>query len=308
MHWLLLIVFIAACHKTEKQQTDTINRAELLVLGTVQDGGAPHAGCEKTCCANLWKEPRSDLKVVSLALCDLSDSINFMVEATPDFPEQLHQLKNVHDFPLGGILLTHAHIGHYAGLIHLGREVMGARRVSVYAMPLMQNYLRNNGPWSQLIDLENIVLKELNNQKNCKLSSTLSVTPIKVPHRDEYSETVGFHIKGPNRTVLFIPDIDKWSKWEHSLLGMVKAHDLVFMDATFFDADELPGRNMADIPHPLVVESMAILDSLPKSEKEKVYFIHTNHTNPLIREQSAESRLVLSRGYQIARRGMRFDL
>ena len=37
------------------------------------------------------------------------------------------------------------------------------------------------------------------------MSYKYSVTPIQVPHRDEYSETAGYIIKGKNKKALFIP-------------------------------------------------------------------------------------------------------
>ena len=44
--------------------------------------------------------------------------------------------------PPKGIFLTHAHIGHYSGLIHLGKEALGAKGISVYAMPKMSFFLK----------------------------------------------------------------------------------------------------------------------------------------------------------------------
>eukprot|EP00957_Ditylum_brightwellii_P156501 11911053-Ditylum_brightwellii.AAC.1 len=60
-----------------------------------------------------------------------------------------------------GIFLTHAHIGHYTGLMYLGREALGAVDVPVYAMPRMRSFLKNNGPWSQLVSLGNINIQNL---------------------------------------------------------------------------------------------------------------------------------------------------
>ena len=67
---------------------------------------------------------------------------------------------------------------------------------------------------SKLIQVKNVELKSLFHEKEEKLTENLTIIPFKVPHRDEYSETVGFKIIGPNKSALFIPDIDKWNKWE----------------------------------------------------------------------------------------------
>ena len=129
-----------------------------------------------------------------------------------------------------------------------------------------------------------------------------------VPHRDEYSETVGYYIKGPNKTALFIPDINKWQLWNRNLVEEVKSIDYALIDATFYADGEIPGRAMADIPHPFVVESMALFADAPAEEKAKIHFIHMNHTNPLLKPDSQESKEVLKAGFNIARPGMRLDL
>ena len=116
----------------------------------------------------------------------------------------------------------------------LGEKQWGAKEIPVYAMPKMRQFIRNNGPWSQLVDLQNILLKPLEANVEVELTSNLIVTPILVPHRDEFSETVGFKIVGPERSALFIPDIDKWEKWELDIVTEVEKVDYAFLDATFF--------------------------------------------------------------------------
>lgn len=278
----------------------------MMVLGNLQDGGSPHAGCKKECCRDFFDHPANDRRVVSLGIYDRTSKQTFLFEATPDMPSQMKMLKSfasdsVGEAP-GGIFLSHAHIGHYAGLIHLGKEAMDARNVKVYAMPRMKNYLENNGPWSQLVSRKNIVLQELNDGVPVKAGS-IEVTPVLVPHRDEFSETVGYRIRGNKKTALFIPDIDKWEKWNKDIVQEISQVDYAFLDATFYDATELPGRKMEEIPHPFVVESMAKFDTLPARERSKIYFIHLNHTNPAILPDSPASQEIQRRGYQVARFG-----
>lgn len=229
-----------------------------------------------------------------------------MFEATPDMPAQMKMLKsmagdNARETP-DAIFLTHAHIGHYTGLMYLGKEAMDAKAVPVHAMPKMKSYLESNGPWSQLVTRNNIVLRELRDGEPVRLGA-LEVTPLRVPHRDEYSETVGYRIRGPKKTVLFIPDIDKWEKWDKDIVAQLRMCDYMLIDATFYDAQELPGRTMAEIPHPLIVESMKLFDGLPATEKAKVRFIHLNHTNPALHAESAASQEIRRRGYTVARFG-----
>lgn len=276
----------------------------LIVLGTVQDGGSPHPGCKKDCCRERFHNPDPTRKVVSLGIIDHKHQKTYLIEATPDFPEQIqlliqeagHQASVVPD----GVFVTHAHIGHYTGLMYLGREALNAKDVPVYAMPRMKYFLEVNGPWSQLASAGNIALVELHADVGVQLTPSLRITPFTVPHRDEFSETVGFRIDGPDKSVLFIPDIDKWEKWERSIIEEIEKVDYAFVDGTFYDAAEINYRNIAEIPHPFIIESMTILDNLPDTEKQKIYFIHFNHTNPVLDLESARAKEVIAAGYRIA--------
>ena len=209
----------------------------LTVLGIAQDAGYPQAGCRKACCAQAWTDPNRRRHVVCLAIVDPVSHERWLFECTPDFREQLRQL-NLISPPIGnsevdGIFLTHAHIGHYTGLIHLGREVIGASQVPVYAMPRMKQFLERNGPWSQLVTLENIMIRQLSNERPQRLNERISVTPFLVPHRDEYSETVGYRIQGPHRSAIFLPDIDKWDRWETRIEDVLSGVDAAYLDGTF---------------------------------------------------------------------------
>ena len=171
----------------------------------------------------------------------------------------------------------------------------------------MADYLENNGPWSQLVSYKNIAIKPLQNDKTQSLGA-LKVTPFLVPHRDEYSETVGYRIDGPNKSAIFIPDINKWSEWQTDLATLITTVDYALIDATFFADGELPGRDMSRVPHPFVTESMELLADLPVEERNKVWFIHMNHTNPLLDPQSEETKSVQSRGFNVAVERIRLKL
>lgn len=212
------------------------------------------------------------------------------------------------ELKLEGIFLTHAHIGHYSGLMYLGKEALGAKKVNVFAMQRMSNFLINNGPWSQLVNDQNILINKMTENQDIILNKNISVLPIKVPHRDEFSETVGFFIKGINKTVLFIPDIDKWNKWNKSLIEVLKEVDFAFIDATFYDNKEINNRDISEIPHPFVIETMDLLKDLSFSERKKIYLIHLNHTNPLLDASSQEYKKVINFGFNIAKIGMSFNL
>ena len=287
-----------------------LQAAEIVILGVAQDAGYPQAMCYRPHCLEGWQDKEKRLGATSIAVMNLAGRSKLLFEATPQMPEQLYQLEQIAPtdmFSLDGVFLTHAHIGHYTGLMYFGHEAVGAHRMPVYAMPKMSEFLKTNGPWSQLVTYRNIELKPLNNEVAVSIKG-IEVTPVLVPHRDEYSETVGYYIKGPNKTALFIPDINKWQLWNRNLVEEVKSIDYALIDATFYADGEIPGRAMADIPHPFVVESMALFADAPAEEKAKIHFIHMNHTNPLLKPDSQESKEVLKAGFNIARPGMRLDL
>ena len=283
---------------------------ELIVLGVAQDAGFPQAACKKNCCEAAWKDKTLRRNAACLAIVDHDSGQRWIFECTPDFPDQLHMLDQFaspatdREQPgLDGIFLTHAHIGHYTGLIHLGREVIGANEVPVYAMPRMTMFLKNNGPWSQLVTLKNISLKPLEKNLAVQLNDRISVTPFQVPHRDEFSETVGFKIKGPTKTIVFLPDIDKWHKWDQRIEELILDCDVAWIDGTFFENGEIPGRDMSLIPHPFVTESVKRFASLEKEQRDKIRFIHFNHTNPVLQPESAAGKQIQRAGMHVAKEG-----
>ncbi|MBI4231039.1 MAG: MBL fold metallo-hydrolase, partial [Planctomycetes bacterium] len=250
----------------------------LLILGAAQDGGVPHAGCRARCCEAAWADPARRRDPACAAIIDPATGRRWMIDCTPRFPEQLRRLEETSPrgdgAPLDGIFLTHAHVGHYAGLIHLGREAMGTRGVPVHAMPRMASFLRTQGPWGQLVSLGNVDLRPLEDGRAVPLSEGLSVTPFAVPHRGEYSETVGFRVAGSRCSALYLPDIDTWDRWDTPLGEALRGVDVAFLDGTFFDAGELPGRALAEVPHPLMRDTLLRLAPLPPVERAKVRFLH----------------------------------
>ncbi len=304
----LLLLFLS-CDQNKPLSDKNIKKSvEITVLGTVQDGGMPHLGCRKSCCKNYFEKGYSKKRVVSLGLSDNKKNKNFIFEASPDISIQLHNFLENNAKKLDGIFITHAHIGHYSGLMHLGREVSNTFKTPLYLMPKMTDFISSNGPWEQLVKLKNVELKNLFHKKEEKLSENIRVIPFRVPHRDEYSETVGFRIIGPNKSVLFIPDIDKWDKWDISIKKLISEIDYAFLDGTFYDSKEINNRDISEIPHPFVIESLELFKDLKKTDKNKIYFIHLNHTNPLLNSKSKEYQHVISSGYNVALEGLKLEL
>ncbi|MEM6345858.1 MAG: MBL fold metallo-hydrolase [Bacteroidota bacterium] len=304
---LFMIMAMLACtqNRTKPLSPPKHPQTFVSILGIAQDAGYPQAGCLKDCCQAVYKDRSKARRAVCLGIVDQIGKTSWMIEASPEFPSQYHDLQQLApQNQFGGIWLTHAHIGHYSGLMHLGREVMGAKRVPVYTMPRMKQFLDTNGPWSQLVKLQNIDLQRIKADTSYILNSQIAIEPILVPHRGEFSETVGYIVRGPAKSLLFIPDIDKWSHWERDIRDYIHQVDYALLDATFFQNGEIPGRDMSEIPHPFVEESLVLFADLPAKDKAKIHFLHFNHTNPLLQAGSAERQIVFDAGMNISEEGM----
>ena len=296
---ILVAFFLPLILSSQSKSTYSVK-----ILGVVQDGGFPHLGNNKTCCENIQQKKF----VTSIMLINNENNESYLFDASPDINEQLNFMGDRINKDLKGIFLTHAHIGHYTGLMFFGREALNSNLINVFAMPRMKKFLETNGPWSQLVKLNNINLIQIHSESVFSLSDQIRITPFEVPHRGEFSETVGYKIHGPNKTALFIPDIDKWYLWEKSIVDEIRKVDYALIDATFYDSKEVNYRDISEIPHPFVIETMSLFKNSSKKEKSKIYFIHLNHTNPLLDEKSKEFNDIINKGYNVAYEGLELNL
>lgn len=295
----------------------------LRVLGTAQDGGFPHAACEHDLCRRARTEPALRSHVASLGLvvsgADQTREV-FLIDATPDIRAQLDRLRDVRALPadrvdrapVDGVLLTHAHLGHYTGLAFFGFEAVHTRDLPVFATPRMAAFLRDNEPWRQLVSLRNIALVEQPPASRFVLGTgdgAVTVTMLQVPHRDELSDTVGFVLAGPNRRAIYVPDTDGWAQWETPLSEVLEreAIDVAILDASFYSLDELPGRDVASIRHPLITQTMDLLSPWVEAGGQ-VIFSHLNHSNPALDPTSPARAAIEARGFTVAHDGQEIGL
>ncbi|MDH5466009.1 MAG: MBL fold metallo-hydrolase [Candidatus Aminicenantes bacterium] len=295
--------------KKHQDETSVLIR----VLGTAQDGGIPQLGCYCKNCLRARKDPRFARLISSIAILDLKDRKYFLLDATPDIRLQADDaLGRLGTEKLGrknaphAVVLTHAHIGHYTGLMFFGYEAMSAQELPVYCSSRLQSFLNQNGPWSQLVRLKNISLRTIFPGKEFLLTSRISLTPLLVPHRDEYSDTVGFRISGERKSLLYIPDIQSWEAWNRSIVEEAGKTDISFLDGTFYSQDELPGRNISEIGHPLIQTSLKTLRNVVQEEKKQVFFTHLNHSNPALDPDGEAGKEIREAGFDLASEGMEF--
>jgi len=323
-------VLLAGCRAVPREapvERTIADRPYVLVLGTAQDGGLPQIGCYDSPCVAAREDPRRERLVTSLLLCDPRDGRRWLFDCTPDIAAQVERARGQPSTrkeagprpPLfDGLFLTHAHMGHYGGLLELGREAYAATELATWVTPRFADFLRRDGPWKLLVEEKHLVLHELAPGESVVLAPDLSVVAFRVPHRDELSDTVGFEIHGPNRTLVYLPDIDKWEAWDAfaedgapapgHIEKLLERCNFALVDGTFYADGEVPGRSMKDIPHPFVSESLARLSRLPAAARARVYFTHLNHTNPVAEKGSAAWNRVRAKGMSVLEEGQLFGL
>jgi pyrroloquinoline quinone biosynthesis protein B len=297
--------------------TPTPRGPYVVVLGTAQDAGLPQIGCLEERCVRARKHPQERRLVTSLLLADPRTGKRWLFDATPDIREQVsraapHPPTRSFSGPrpplFDGLFLTHAHMGHYTGLLHLGPEAYGAKDLPVYVSARFDTFLRQNGPWSLLVDAGVIRPEEILQDERITLGENLHVRALVVPHRDEFTDTLAFIIEGPRESLLYLPDIDKWERWSTPIEEVLSRVDHALIDGAFYSADEIPGRDLSEIPHPLITESLARFAPLPVSERRKVLFTHLNHTNPACDRGSPADLEIGNAGMGVARDGIIFEL
>ena len=281
---------------------------ELAIVGISQDGGVPQAGCECERCSSAIIDPKLRLHPVSCAIRG-SDGSMHIIEATRNLPEQLGIAASVLGLGRSStpetVCLTHAHLGHIDGLGQFGKESMDLSGVPLFASKSVVRFLDSRGSLNPFQAREVQAGDSFYPSEGCGFRYTM----VPVPHRDECSDTHAILVEGPNSKLLFLPDHDDWGQtlegsgfedireWLSSL-----DVDVALVDGTFWDNSELGGRDMSEIPHPTISETLERMGVRAEGDPE-VIFIHFNHTNPVLDNESAQHEEVVSKGWAVAKQG-----
>ena len=280
-------------------------------MGTGQDAGIPQMGCScKNCEAARW-DPSRRRAGASLALVDTAGEKFYLVDASLHMSGQVDRLLHTHVIAglgaLQGIFITHAHMGHIIGLSLLGKEAADVKRVTVFAALEVCEFLGFNPIFRRMVQRGNLRLGEILEGEALELFEGATITPFVVPHRKDAILTYGYLITekgegdGKGRTIIYIPDMDLITK---EIKALVKDSDIALLDGTFFDMNELPGRDMSEISHPLIEETIRTLGEMDT----RIIFTHINHSNPVSDPSSKEYEHVTEAGHEIASEGLVLSL
>jgi len=269
----------------------------LILLGSGQDGGSPQMGSPSA----GTKRTASSVALVS----DLWPPVLF--DASPDLRGQYvdhvadHQMLAGGD-PFGAVFITHGHMGHYAGLLQFGKEAANTSETPLYGDATVLDFLGANEPWASLFANGNLTQRLI--PADGVDFGRIAVKAIAVPHRADFTATNAYSIcVDGSPWALYVPDIDAWDLWSEAT-DVVASHDLSLVDATFGSMDELPGRSIADIPHPLVGDTLTRFSEV--AHKTQMVLIHINHSNALNDSHSDLTAFALSTGFTIGADGMVF--
>lgn len=265
---------------------------QVRLLGVAQDGGFPQPGCQ---CVNCTAPSLPSSAAACLAIIDEAESRYWLIDAPPQFQQAVQSLSHL---KLAGIFLTHAHIGHYTGLMFLGKEAMNTELLPVYCSNHMADFLFENEPWRQLILNDNIACHKISDCSLTEIGNIL-VSPFAVPHRAEFTQTYAYHIIGKDKSLFYCPDIDFWPMHTQDFHTILEKNEYLLLDATFYDPNELPGRDLSRVPHPFMRDTVRDL----KAFAQKITLIHLNHSNPLWR-QSPERKIVEDSWFTVGEPGM----
>lgn len=268
----------------------------LLVLGSGQDGGTPQVGTHR---AQRAERTASSIVIIR------GDGPALLFDVSPDLRRQYQRLsRHCGRVPeIDGLFITHGHMGHYAGLVHFGKESAAVEDLPLFAPQSVITFLGSNEPWGTLFRDHHLRAVPVDDVET-KVAG-LSISAIPVPHRAEFTTTVAFSIAVYGRPwVLYLPDIDGWQEWPDAE-DVIAAHQVTLLDATFSTVDELPGRDIALIKHPLVPDTIDRFAHL--TEDHTIILTHINHSNPLGDPDESITAAANDRGFVIAHDGLLLD-
>lgn len=303
------------------------------ILGSAAGGGFPQWNCACSHCRGVREglinaSPRTQESVGLSA--DEEDW--FLINASPDIRSQIESFGPLHPgksrtTPIQAIFLTNGDLDHCLGLLSLREN----HRLVLYATEsVRRGFIEGNVLYRTLQRFAGQVTwrtLKLGVEETMLCAdgrpSGLTVKALAVPGKPP------IHLEGlvsPND-----PELNVGLRFRQCTNGRVLAYlsavgrittsvfegladaDCVMFDGTFWSSDELsaPGfleKSAEDLAHWPVGGQRGSLAMLSKLTAPQRVFIHINNTNPILREDSTERRIIEAAGWRVAWDGMEIRL
>jgi pyrroloquinoline quinone biosynthesis protein B len=304
----------------------------IRVLGSAAGGGFPQWNCACVNCRGVREGLIKATPRTQESVCLSGDDGNwFLINASPDIRSQIESFDCLHprssrDSPIQAIFLTNGDLDHCLGLLSLRENhpmVVYAtdwvRRGFTEGNVLYRTMQRFPGQltWRTLkLGVEETVLRADN------LPSGLTVRAVAVPgklpvHLDgivsnDEALNVGLRFRQAtnHRVLAYLSAVGRITPAVYEVLD---GADCVMFDGTFWSSDELSaqgflGKSAEELAHWPVGGQGGSLSALSNVRASRRVFIHINNTNPILREDSPERKMVEEAGWEVACDGMEIKL
>ena len=303
------------------------------ILGSAAGGGFPQWNCACSCCRGVREglinaSPRTQESVGLSA----DDGNWFLINASPDIRSQIESFGPLHPVksrttPIQAIFLTNGDLDHCLGLLSLREN----HRLVIYATEsVRRGFTEGNVLYRTLQRFAGQVTwrtLKLGVEETLLCSdgrpSGLTVKALAVPgkppiHLEELVSpsdpelNVGLRFRQctNGRVLAYLSAVGRVTP---SVFEGLADADCVMFDGTFWSSDELSGpgfleKSAEDLAHWPVGGQSGSLAMLSKLTAPRRVFIHINNTNPMLREDSTERKIIEAAGWRVALDGMEIRL
>ena len=225
---------------------------KITFLGTGTSQGIPVINCDHPVC---FSNDKKDKRLRVSILIEWDDN-KYVIDCGPDFR---YQMLRANVKKINGVLFTHEHSDHTAGLDDLRPFSFQLGAVPIYAQKRVLNYLANRYDYifnerNKYPGSPSVVQNEINNQP-FKISNLL-IEPVEVTHAN--LQIFGFKFKN----VAYLTDVKRISSVEKQKL---KNLDILIVNSV---------RHKPHHSHLNLEEALALVKEL---QPKKTYFTHISH-------------------------------
>lgn len=303
----------------------------IRILGSAAGGGVPqwNCGCPVCSAARSGSRPVASRRSSTIAVGD-GDGEWFLGNAGPELDVALRECPPLwprpHDptAPIHGVFLTDAELDHTLGLLSLRQtdelHVYGTAAVRMMLsgcglLPTLENYTAVR--WHEVRPGERFSLQYRHGAASPLWCEPLDATSGRLPRYacgtgPNSGVVVGYRItdERTTRSAVFLPSVAALDEY---LLEHLGEADLVLLDGTFWDDDELcqhqrgtaTARSMGHLP---INGADGSLQLLRQRTNAHIVYTHINNTNPILFEDTPERACLADAGATVAHDGAEYEL